>query len=235
MTLPSIVTPEFKTTLPSNNKQIKFRPFLVKEEKVLLMAQEGKDADEIQRAVLNILKNCVLEDIDIETLPLFDIEWLFLQLRSKSVGEVIELKIKHIEDKECNHVNDVELNVEDIKVHFDKDHKNVIEFEDGIGVTMYYPSLTLSQNINTNNPSVQDLFELIQASIHNVFDKEKVYNDFTKEELEKFLGDLNQKHLEKFLNFFNTMPRLKHTLKFNCAKCGKEVNHELNGLMDFFS
>ena len=110
MPLPRITTPEFTTILPSTGEKISYRPFLVKEEKILLMAQEGRDKDEIQKAVLNILEECVKTPIDVNSLRLFDIEWLFIQLRSKSVGEVIELKVRHIEDKECNHSNPVEIN-----------------------------------------------------------------------------------------------------------------------------
>ena len=147
MPLPNIVTPEFVTTLPSTKQKIKFRPFLVKEEKVLLMAQEGKDRDEISAAVIKILQNCINEDLDITSLPLFDIEWLFLQLRSKSVGEVIELSFRHSEKEDCNHRNDVSINIDDIKVHFDEKHSSNIPLDNGIGISMYYPSLAVASGL----------------------------------------------------------------------------------------
>ena len=195
MPLPQITTPEFTTTLPSTGEKIVFRPFLVKEEKILLMAQEGKDKQEIQTAILNILEECIKTPLTVHDLPLFDIEWLFLQLRAKSVGEVIDLKIKHIENKECNYPNPVEVNLEEMS----------------------------------------EVFNIMCDCVLNVFDKDQVYNDFTPTELDKFIGDLDQKQLTKFMNFFQTMPKLQHTIKYKCEKCGEEVEHELNGLLDFFS
>lgn len=234
MPLPNIVTPEFVTTLPSTKQKIKFRPFLVKEEKVLLMAQEGKDKDEITNAVINILQSCIKDELDIRSLPLFDIEWLFLQLRSKSVGEVIELSFRHSEKEDCNFKNEVSVNIEDIKIHYDDKHSNVIPLENGIGIEMFYPSLAVAAAFNKENFTVDDVFEMIVDSVKTVYDKEKVYNDFTREELVKFLENLNQTHLAKFMDFFETMPKLKHEVKFKCQKCGEEIKYNLEGLMDFF-
>jgi len=234
MPLPNIVTPEFVTTLPSTKQKIKFRPFLVKEEKVLLMAQEGKDKDEITNAVINILQSCIKDELDIRSLPLFDIEWLFLQLRSKSVGEVIELSFRHSEKEDCNFKNEVSVNIEDIKIHYDDKHSNVIPLENGIGIEMFYPSLAVAAAFNKENFTVDDVFEMIVDSVKTVYDKEKVYNDFTREELVKFLENLNQTHLAKFMDFFETMPKLKHTIKFKCGKCDEEITYDLEGLMDFF-
>ena len=235
MPLPNIVTPEFVTNLPSTKQQIKFRPFLVKEEKVLLMAQEGKDPNEIQNAVVNILQACILDDIDITSLPLFDIEWLFLQLRSKSVSEVIELSFRHAEKEDCNHLNNVEINVEDIKIVYNEKHSNKIPLEKGVGIEMYYPSLRVAANFNSENFSVQDVFDMIQTSVKSIYDENQVYNDFTQEELTQFLDKLNQSHLKKFMDFFETMPKLKYQLKYKCEKCGEEVTHNLEGLLDFFT
>ena len=136
MPLPQITTPEFTTILPSTGERLSFRPFLVKEEKILLMAQEGKDKNEIQRAVINILEECIKTPVTIEDLPLFDIEWLFIQLRSKSVGEVIDLKIKHVENKECLHLNPIEVNLEELEMTKDPNHTNIINITDDVGVTM---------------------------------------------------------------------------------------------------
>ena len=235
MPLPNIVTPEFVTNLPSTKQQIKFRPFLVKEEKVLLMAQEGKDQDEITTAVINILQACIKDEIDIKSLPLFDIEWLFLQLRSKSVSEVIELSFRHSEKEDCNHRNDIEVNIDDIKVQYDEKHSNKIELENGIGLEMYYPSLAVAAAFSKTEFTVDDVFEMIVNSVKTVYDAEKVYNDFTRDELVKFLENLNQNHLKKFMDFFETMPKVKHTIKFKCQKCGEELSYDLEGLMDFFS
>jgi hypothetical protein len=234
MPLPQITTPEFTTILPSTGERISFRPFLVKEEKILLMAQEGKDKNEIQRAVINILEECIKTPVTIEDLPLFDIEWLFIQLRSKSVGEVIDLKIKHIENKECLHLNPVEVNLEELEMTNDPKHTNIINITDDIGVTMRYPSLKLVGDKNPEGLDSTAVFNLICDCVLNVFDKDQVYNDFTKEEIDKFIGDLDQKQLLKFMDFFKTMPKVEHTIKYKCEKCGQDVEHKLNGLVDFF-
>jgi hypothetical protein len=234
MPLPQITTPEFTTILPSTGERLSFRPFLVKEEKILLMAQEGKDKNEIQRAVINILEECIKTPITIEDLPLFDIEWLFIQLRSKSVGEVIDLKIKHIENKECLHLNPIEVNLEELEMTNDPKHTNIINITDDIGVTMRYPSLKLVGDKNPEGLDSTAVFNLICDCVLNVFDKDQVYNDFTKEEIDKFIGDLDQKQLLKFMDFFKTMPKVEHTIKYKCEKCGQDVEHKLNGLVDFF-
>ena len=234
MPLPQITTPEFTTIVPSTGEKLSFRPFLVKEEKILLMAQEGKDKNEIQRAVINILEECIKTPITVEDLPLFDIEWLFIQLRSKSVGEVIDLKIKHIENKECLHLNPVEVNLEELEMTKDPKHTNIINITDDIGVTMRYPSLKLVGDKNPEGLDSTAVFNLICDCVLNVFDKDQVYNDFNKEEIDKFIGDLDQKQLLKFMDFFKTMPKVEHTIKYKCEKCGQDVEHKLNGLVDFF-
>tara|TARA_R100001591_G_scaffold107620_2_gene116610 strand:+ start:76 stop:783 length:708 start_codon:yes stop_codon:yes gene_type:complete len=234
MPLPQITTPEFTTILPSTGEKLSFRPFLVKEEKILLMAQEGKDKNEIQRAVINILEECIKTPVTIEDLPLFDIEWLFIQLRSKSVGEVIDLKIKHVENKECLHLNPVDVNLEELEMTKDPKHTNIINITDDIGVTMRYPSLKLVGDKNPEGLDSTAIFNLICDCVLNVFDKDQVYNDFTKEEIDKFIGDLDQKQLLKFMDFFKTMPKVEHTIKYKCEKCGQDVEHKLNGLVDFF-
>ena len=210
MPLPQITTPEFTTTLPSTGERLSFRPFLVKEEKILLMAQEGKDKAEIQRAVINILEECIKTPITIEDLPLFDIEWLFIQLRSKSVGEVIDLKIKHVENKECLHLNPIEVNLEELEMTKDPKHTNIINITDDIGVTMRYPSLKLVGDKNPEGLDSTAVFNLICDC------------------------DLDQKQLLKFMEFFKTMPKIEHTIKYKCEKCGQDVEHKLNGLVDFF-
>lgn len=235
MPLPNLATPEFKTYLPSTNEPITFRPFLIKEEKVLLMAQEGKDPIEIKNAVINLLKSCILTEVNIENLPLFDIEFLFLQLRMKSVGEVVSLHIKHIENKECMHSNKYELNLEEVKIHFDPEHKNIINLKDGVGVEMNYPSINMFDQMDvTQNTSMKAAFNMVSKCVKHVFDKDMVYSDFTEEELNDFLGKLDQKQFSKLINFFETIPKLKHKIKFKCSKCGDDIEYELNSLNDFF-
>jgi len=234
MPLPQITTPEFTTTLPSTGEKLSFRPFLVKEEKILLMAQEGKDKNEIQKAVSNILEECIKNPITVEDLPMFDIEWLFIQLRSKSVGEVIDLKIKHVENKECLHLNPIEVNLEELEMTKDPNHKNIIMIDDNIGVTMRYPTLKLLGDKDPQGLDPSKILDIICDCILNVFDKDQVYNEFTKDEIDKFVGDLDQKQLGKFMDFFKTMPKIEHTIKYKCEKCGQDVEHKLTGLVDFF-
>lgn len=236
MPLPNLITPEFETNLPSTKQLIKFRPFLVKEEKILLMAQEGKDNREIVNSVMKILQNCLLTPLEIDKLPMFDIEFLYLQLRAKSVGESIKLYITHAENKECNHNNEFNLKIDDIKVQFNKDHSNIIELKDGVGLEMLYPSLLTMQNnnIDIDKMDVNSIFKIIHSCVKNVFDKENVYNDFTEQELTDFVNNLSPPQFGKIVKFFQTIPKLRHTIKFKCAKCGQEVKHELNSLADFF-
>ena len=234
MALPKIVTPEFETTLPSNNQTIKFRPFLVKEEKILLMASEGQDQKEIMGAVLKILQSCIeTEGVIITELPLFDIEWLFLQVRGKSVGEVIPLKIKHVQDEKCKAENDIEVKIDDIKIEKDPNHKNVIDIDGNIGLTMGYPTLT-SVGQNLGSMKTEDMFEVIEKCVVNIFDKEQVYTDFTKAELQEFLGKFDKKQFDKIVKYFQTFPKLRHKIKYKCVKCGADVEHTLESLMDFF-
>ena len=198
MPLPEIVTPEFSTTLPSTGESIFYRPFLVKEEKMLLMAQEGQDRKEITNAVIQILQNCIKTPVEVKQLPLFDVEWLFLQLRSKSVGEVITLNLRHNKE-DCQHLNKVELPIEMIKVNKNEDHSNIlmINEETGLGATLRYPTLELTQTIDIENSTSEDIFNLILISIQNIFDKDKVYNDYTHEELSEFVGELPKEFISK--------------------------------------
>ena len=236
MPLPKIVTPEFSTILPSTGEEILFRPFLVKEEKILLMAQEGRDKKEIQRAIINILQECIKIPLEVNVLPLFDIEWLFLQLRSKSVGEVIEVNINHVEKEDCQHTNKIEIPIKDINVYKKDEHSDIIEIDEatGLGIKMKYPSLALFEKFGDKEQTYEQVFHMIVDSVESVFDKEQVYQDFTRPELEDFIEQLDQKHLKKFMDFFETMPKLEHEIKYKCEKCGEEVTTKLSGLMDFF-
>ena len=162
MPLPQITTPEFTTILPSTGEKLSFRPFLVKEEKILLMAQEGKDKNEIQRAVINILEECIKTPITVEDLPLFDIEWLFIQLRSKSVGEEVELRLKHLDDPDCDGVTDVVVNLNEVKVSKPETHSNIVQIDDNLSITMKYPNLTSLNIGDLENPDINQMFGLLK-------------------------------------------------------------------------
>lgn len=234
MALPQIKTPEFITSLPSTGEKIVFRPFLVKEEKVLLMAQQGKDEKEVVRAVYNILESCIKTPMTVTDLPVFDVEWLFLQLRSKSVSEELQVRLKH-NKKDCEGTTDIVININDIQVTQLNEKGHIVELEGGLGLTMRYPTLKmLDIKSFKNDPKIDDIFYLVQNCVVNVFDKDKVYNEFTNEELQNFLEQLDQKQFLKISSFFENTPKIEHSVKYKCQKCGDEVEYKLEGLMDFF-
>ena len=234
MALPQLTAPEFQTKLPSTQETIHFRPFLVKEEKLLLMAQQGKDQKEILNVVFQILESCLKTPLEVKKLAPFDIEWLFLQLRAKSVGEVIDLKLKHMKE-ECQGITDVEININDIKVQYPDKKDDVIMMDQNIGVKMRYPSVEMVDPEKFEDPSIKDIFGLLDKCVVNVFDANQVYNEFTSQELTDFLESLDQKQFQKIVDFFNNTPKVKHTVEYKCAKCGEIVKYPLEGLLDFFS
>ena len=234
MALPKVTTPEFQTKLPSTQETIYYRPFLVKEEKLLLMAQQGKDQKEILNVVFQILESCLKTPLEVKKLAPFDIEWLFLQLRAKSVGEVIELKLKHMKE-ECQGTTDVEININDIKVTYPDKKTDVIMMDQNIGVKMRYPSVDMIDPEKFEDPSVAEIFGLLDKCVVNVFDANQVYNEFTSQELTDFLESLDQKQFQKIVDFFNNTPKVKHTVEYKCTKCGENVKYPLEGLLDFFS
>lgn len=231
MSLPLITTPTFVDIIPSTNQEIEFRPFLVKEEKILLMALDSEDEKDSIRAIEQIFTNCIKTDINIKNLSSFDFEYLMLKIRAKSVGETIELRFKHEED-DCGHINDVVINLDDIKVQFNENHTNKIMITDDVGVMMKYP--TINNIDKVNEVSINNIFEIFVNCIDYIFDEENVYNDYTENDLISFLENLNQGQFEKISEFFNTMPRLKHDIKFKCKKCKKLVKTEVEGLQSFF-
>ena len=234
--LPVINTPEFETTLPSNGKKIKYRPFLVKEEKVLFMALEGGDIGEISNAVTRVINACTNDAINAEELAYFDVEHLFLQLRSKSVGEVVELNLRHVEG-ECNHITPYVIKIDDIKVEKKPGHTNKIQLTDQVGVKLKYPTLKSQSKVHSveelNN--LEKLLEFIADSIDVVYDQNNVYENFTSQEAKTFVEGLNKQQFEKIMDFYITMPKLSHTIKYTCAKCNKEEKIRLEGLSSFFA
>lgn len=222
--------PEFSAKLPSTGKQIKYRPFLVKEEKILLMALEGSDKTEITNAIVNLLKSCILTpNIQVEKLPTFDIEFLFLKIRAKSVGEVVELNIGH-KDSECKAKTLVEVNLDKIEVDR-KPSDGKIMLTDKIGVMLRYPSIEDAEKIEEESDYA---LQIIRNCIEYVFDENSVYNEFTDEEMDAWIGSLNKDQITKIGEFFNDMPKLSHTIKWKCQSCGQEESTTLEGLQSFF-
>lgn len=239
MPLPTITTTVHELELPSTGKTIKYRPFLVREEKVLLMALETNDTKEISNSVKEVLKNCILtKGIKVETLPTFDIEFLFLNIRSKSVGEEIEVNII-CPDDEVTEVP-VTINVDEIKVQKDPEHTNKIQLDDNLMMEMKYPSLDqfIKNNFDisdTNN--IDQSFELIASCIDKIYNAEEVWDcsDVTKKEMMDFLDQMDTKMFQKIEKFFETMPKLSHKLEVENPKTGVKRTVTLDGLATFFS
>lgn len=230
MALPTISVPTYESIIPSTGEKITYRPFLVKEEKILLMALEGRDKKEISLAIHKILDSCVNEDIDFGKLPMFDIEFLFLMLRAKSVGEVISFRLGHTGESDCNHKTDIEIDLNEVQVVGDiQDGK--IMLDDNVGIKMHYPTVSSLDNEVKGN---EDLLSVIADCIDVVFDQEEVYEDFTREELIEWLGNLNQTQYRKINEFFGSAPKLSYTAKWKCKECGEEDEMTIEGLYNFF-
>ena len=237
MTLPSIETPRYELTLPSTDKVIQFRPFLVKEEKILLVAMESNDNNEILNATKEILKACTFEKIDVDTLPIFDIEYIFLQIRSKSVGEIAKFKMLCPDDKET--YADVEVDLTKVNVQVDDEHTNKIVIDENrkLGIVFNYPTLEMTKaGFNLDDTNVDTLFEIMAQSINHIFEGEKIYpsKDSTKEEMKKFLEGLPQSAFVKIKSFFETMPQLRHSVEVENPKTKVKSTIVLKGIRDFF-
>jgi hypothetical protein len=232
MALPALASPEFMTEIPSTKQQIKFRPFLVREEKILYMALEGQDAKEIENAIVTILSNCILDTIDINKLTLFDIEYLFLQLRGKSVGEKVELMLSHSdENNECQHKTKLEVDLDSIKIQGEVSDGKLM-LDDKIGVKVRYPYINDASLVGKNE---SDVFGTLSIFVEYVFDKDNVYNDFTKEEINDWLESLNQNQFRKLIEFFENVPKLAHDVEWTCPECKQKDSIKLEGLQSFFT
>ena len=246
MALPVLNAPTHEMTLVSNGQTIKFRPFLVKEEKILLMALESNNDGEMLNSMKQIINNCVLDDIDVEELPLFDVQYIFLQLRSKSVGEVVELRFKHPDDKnlngeECKHEQNVKINISDIKPSSLQGHSNKIQLTPDIGVTMKYPKIDIFRKMmlmdQNDSSSVEAIFDIMISSIDMIYQGDEIFykDDHSEEEMNNFLSSLTSEQFNKLRDFFQTMPYLRHEFEYKCTKCGVEQKVMLNGIEDFFA
>ena len=237
MALPKLNVPVYEAILPSTEKVIKYRPFLVKEEKLLLTAQEsGEEA--VLPAVKQIIKNCVQGEIDVNNMPIFDIEYVFLRLRAKSVGEEITLGLKpwgcpQNDGELCKFTTEVSVNLEEIKCVKDKTHTSKIMLDNKIGIMMKYPDIS---QLNTKGSENEMGFEVIKKCINMIFTEEETHerDSFTDKELDEFIDSLNTKQMEQIKNFFDTMPVLKHTVKYTCKTCDEEKETTLQGLQSFF-
>jgi len=232
MALPALASPEFMTEIPSTKQQIKFRPFLVREEKILYMALEGQDTKEIENAIVTILSNCILDTVDIDKLTLFDIEYLFLQLRGKSVGEKVELMLSHSdENNECQHKTKLEVDLDSIKIQGEVSDGKLM-LDDKIGVKVRYPYINDASLVGKNE---SDVFSTMSIFVEYVFDKDNVYNDFSKEEMNEWLESLSQTQFRKLIEFFENVPKLAHDVEWTCPECKQKDSIKLEGLQSFFT
>ena len=237
MALPKLNVPVYEAILPSTEKVIKYRPFLVREEKLLLTAQEsGEDA--ILPAVKQIIKNCVQGELDVDNMPIFDIEYLFLRLRAKSIGEEVTLGLKpwgcpQNDGKLCKFTTEVSINLEKIECKKDKNHSSKIMLDDKIGIMMKYPDMS---QVGMKGSETEMGMKVISNCIKMVFTKEETHerDSFTDKELDEFIDSLNSIQMEKINNFFETMPTIKHTAKYTCKTCGEEKETTIQGLNSFF-
>ena len=239
MPLPKIATPTYELELPSTGETIKYRPFLVKEEKLLVIALESEDNKQITNAIKAVLKSCVLtKGIKIELLPTFDIEYLFLNIRGKSVGEELEVNIICPDDDETE--VPVTINLDDIEVQKEEDHTNKIKLDEKIMMEMKYPSLEqfIKNNFDFNEKNAMDQsFELISTCIDKVYTEDEVWStaDCTKKEVKEFLESMNSSQFQSIEKFFSTMPKLSHTIKVTNPKTKVENDVVLEGLASFFA
>lgn len=238
MNLPKIDVPIFSVELPSTNQKVTFRPFLVKEQKLFLMNAESTDSQETINVIRQVLKNCVISSIDIDALPVFDLEYLFLNLRARSVSEVVNLKYKcnnTFEDKICGTINEINVNLLEIKPTVYPEHTNKIQLTDSVGICMKYPTFEMLNEM-TGKSEGDVIMETIYNSIDYIYDKESVYNtkDISKKEIEDFIDNIQQKDLEKLRVFFDTMPKIKKELEYKCKKCDYQEKIVLEGIQDFF-
>ena len=233
MTLPKLSVPEYELTLPIKNTRVKYRPFLVREEKHLYLAMESQDEKEMVNAVKTIIKSCTNLKTKVEELATFEIEYLFLKIRSKAVGEFSEFMVTCPDDNETK--IEVRVPLEEIELQIPEGHTNKIQLDDKIGVVMKYPSIDvfISNNLK-DNPKMDDIFELAATCIENVYDDEQVYDSFTKKEAIEFIESMDSEQFQLIQKFFESMPKLSYTLKVTNPKTEVESEVVLEGLAAFF-
>lgn len=237
MSLPKPPVPSYELELPSTQKLIKYRPFLVSEEKILLMAMESEDEKQIRDSVIDIVKSCVLtRGIKIIDLPSFDIEYLFLNIRAKSVSEEVKMKITCSDDNETE--IDYVLNLNEVKVVKDNKHQTKIMFDDTTGIIMTYPGIDqfIKTQIMLASLNAEEVFDIIVSCVYQIFSGEEVYEtkNTPKKEIEEWLGGLTSKQFEKIKDFFATMPKLSHTFKLTNPNTQVESEYTIEGLVNFF-
>lgn len=240
MALPKIDTPIYELDLPLSKKHVRFRPFLVKEQKNLLMAVESGDSKSIEQNVKQVLNNCtVTENIDIEKLPVLDVEYYFLNLRARSVGEVVENKYRcdnQVDGSACGNIMETSINLLDIKIEGAKENDDVIQLTDTISIKLKYPEFSVINKLSKLTDVSDIAFEMIADSVEYIFDGEQFYyaKETTTEEMVEFIEGLNQQQFAKIEDFFANLPKLEKKIEMKCSRCGFEHKLDVEGLESFF-
>jgi hypothetical protein len=244
MALPKLDVPIFTIDLPLTKTKLRYRPFLVKEEKLLLIAMESDDETTIMDTIKQIINNCCLDDVDTNSLPVTDLEYFFLHLRARSVGEIVDLKYtcnNKVEDEEgqevqCGNNVKIKVNVLEIEPTFNEKHTNKIELTKKLGIVMKYPNFSIIDKVKTTN-DVEQILGIISNCIDYIYDEDTIYyrKDIEESELIEFIENLTQKQFEKVQEFFETCPSIKKELDFKCNKCGYQEKIMVEGIQNFFA
>ena len=237
MPLPSVSTPKYELTVPSTKEVVKFRPFLVKEEKILLMASESKDQKQVVNALRDVLAGCITSEnkLDVMTLPTFDLQYIFLKLRAKSVGEVSELTVLC---PSCESVSPAEIDLGNVEVTFPEGHTKEIPITDEVGLVMRYPTFEMMESQkNVDAENIESVINVLSMCVDSIYDKDNIYTrkDYSDNDFKDFVYSLTQSDLTKMQQFFDTMPNMEHELKFMCTKCKEQQSVVLRSLDDFFT
>jgi hypothetical protein len=237
MALPILTTPTYELEVPSTDEKIKYRPFLVREEKILLIAMESGASEDIVQAVKSIVAECTFNKLNLGDMPMFDVEYIFLNIRAKSVGEVSKLRLLCPDDNKT--YTEVEVNLSEVLVQVEKDHTNKIELTDEMGIYMKYPTIDSFTQTGITEVTATNMLDVISTCVAQVYDKkgEEIFDakDQTKEELIEFIEQLNTKQFAELQKFFDTMPKLKHVVKVENPKTKVKSDILLQGLSDFFA
>ncbi len=233
MALPKLNTATYELDLPSTGEKLKYRPWLVKEQKILLMAQEGENEKEIESAFANIISECTFGSIDPYENPMFDLEYIFLHLRSKSVGEKITINILCPDDEKTR--VDVNIDLAEVGIQMKEDHTNVIQLTDKISMHMRYPTLSDTKGLEDKQQTAQ-IFQTIKNCVHEIHDGDTIHNkvDMSDKDLDEFIDSMSQENFDKLSNFFDTMPKLQHIVKVKNPKTKKVSEVPIEGLQSFF-
>ena len=233
MALPKLSTVTYDLNLPSTGQKLEYRPFLVKEQKPLMIAQDSGEDGQIEKVFAQIINDCVIDNVDPYAMPMFDVEYIFLRIRGKSVGEKVKLSLLCPDDEKTK--VDVEVNLEEVDVQMQKDHTNIVELSSDITVVMKYPCLKDMTGFNDEG-EVKNLFEMIKRCVHEVRQGETIYNkvDISDKELDEFIDSMSASNFEDITNFFNIMPKLQHVIEVTNPNTKKVNEIPIEGLQSFF-